>query len=84
MIKYSVLMLINFVIVINFLELRKAKHSTAFSKLLLKNKAAINAVLPLEHALLRMTFKENAPGYLLFTKRNMSKSKGHDSATRYV
>ena len=71
-------------IVINVLELCKAKHSIASSKLLLKNKAAINTVLPLGHALLRMTFKENAPGHLLFTKRNMSKLKGHDSATRYV
>ena len=72
------------IIVINVLELRKAKLSTVFSKLLLKNKAAINTVLPLAYALLRKTFKENAPGYLLFTQRNMSKSKGHNSATRYV
>ena len=70
--------------VINVLDLRAAKHSTLFSKLLLKNKAAINTVLPLAHALLRNTFKENAPGYLLFTQRNMSKSKGYDSVTRYV
>ena len=70
--------------VINVSELRKAKHSTVFSKLLLKNKAAVNTVLPLAHALLRKTFKDTAPGYLLFTQTNMSKSKGHDSATRYV
>ena len=62
--------------VINVSELRKAKHSTVFSKLLLKNKAAFNTGLPLAHALL--------PGYLLFIQRNMSKSKGRDSATRYV
>ena len=73
-----------FITVINVSELRKAKHSTVFSKLLLKNKAAVNAVLPLAHALLKKTFKENAPGYLLFTQRNMNKSKGHDSATKYV
>ena len=72
------------IIVINVLELRKAKLSTVFSKLLLKSKAAINTVLPLAYALLRKTFKENALGYLLLTQRNMSKSKGHDSATRYV
>ena len=70
--------------VINIFRVRKAKHSTVFSKLLLKNKAAINTVLPLAHALLRRTFKENVPGYVLFTQRNMSKSKGHDSATRYA
>ena len=43
--------------VINVSELRKAKHSTVFSKLLLKNKAAVNTVLPLAYALLRKTFK---------------------------
>ena len=71
-------------IVINVLELRKAKHSTVFSKLLLKNKVAINTVLLIAHALLRKTFKENVPGYLLFTQRNMSKSKGRNSTTRHV
>ena len=70
--------------VINVSELHKAKHSTVFSKLFVKNKGAINIVLPLAHALLRKVFKKNAPGYLMFTQRNMSKSKGHDSATRYV
>ena len=72
------------IIVINVLELRKAKLLTVFSKLLLKNKAAINTVLPIAHALLRKTFKENAPGYLLFTLRNTRKSRSHDSVTRYV
>ena len=38
--------------VINVSELRKAKHSIVFSKLLLKNKAAVNTVLPLAHTLL--------------------------------
>ena len=64
--------------------LQFAKHPAVFSKLLLKNKAVVKTVLLLAHALLRNTFKENAPGYLLFTERNMSKSIGHDSATRYV
>ena len=37
--------------VIDVSELRKAKHSTVFSKLFLKNKAAVNTVLPLAHTL---------------------------------
>ena len=41
--------------VINVSGLRK--HSVVFSKLLLKNKAAVNTVLPLAHALLRRIFK---------------------------
>lgn len=53
--------------VINISELRKALHSTVFSKLLLKNKATVNTVLPLAQALLHRTFKENAPDYILFT-----------------
>ena len=70
--------------VINVSELHKAEHSIVFSKLLLKSKAVVNTVLPQAHTLLQKSLKENAPGYLLFTQRNMSKLKGHDSAARYV
>ena len=58
--------------VINVSELRKAIHSTVLSKLLPKNKAAVNTVLPLAHALLQQTFKENAPGYILLTQKSLS------------
>lgn len=60
----------------NCYELHKAKHLTVFSKLLPKNKAAVNIALSDVNTFLQKTFKEIASCYILFRQRNLIKSKG--------
>ncbi|XP_057292633.1 uncharacterized protein LOC130621360 [Hydractinia symbiolongicarpus] len=55
-----------------------SKNSNVFKMITQGNQSAMNKSLPLGHTVLKRRFLSNAPGYIVFSRRNASKCRNKD------
>lgn len=55
-----------------------SKNSNVFKMITQGNQSALNKSLPLGHTVLKRRFLSNAPGYIVFSRRNASKCRNKD------